>query len=373
MMMHVLAVLCSQRLGTTGLILNGETQQEPRKGFEGVSTWSVEHTSGVEKANLVTLHDSVRDHQEHMKPVLDPDDMLSNQSADDEYHQEGLDITGRMSTHDVISDATFDYRELSTVNAQEYFQPVLGGTFAHMLISSEVPDTVIQYGRPRSATTLQYRTLCSIMKLVKGTSVRCGFVADLNDEPEWGREFRVIKTHQPPQEWPQHMFKDNVWFFFTGDNGINWHSEAAHLANDLGRDVKYVQLFDNLAMHGYTLAADYQPIFALNNSQCESLLTYLRYWDVLRQCCGPQMSQDWRATLQHDAAHEPYWALEDTAYPACEMYDIDKVQSNMLNTKLGHWGVESREVKAEEKCSFVNRQIACQNLAFNEQPKEPYC
>jgi hypothetical protein len=299
--------------------------------------------------------------------------MLSNQSADDEHHQEDLDIAGRISAHDITSDPTFDNRELSTVNAQEYFQPVLGGTFAHMLISSEVPDTVIQYGRPRSATTLQYRTLCSIMKLVKGTSVRCGFVADLNDEPEWGREFRVIKTHQPPQEWPQHMFKDNVWFFFTGDNGIDWHSEAAHLANDLGRDVKYVQLFDNLAMHGYTLAADYQPIFALNNSQCESLLTYLRYWDVLRQCCGPQMSQDWRATLQHDAAHEPHWTLEDTAYPACEMYDLDKVQSNMHNTKLSQLRGVSGEVKAEEKCSFMNRQVACQNLAFNEHPKKPYC
>lgn len=138
-----------------------------------------------------------------------------------------------------------------------------------MLISTEVPDTVIQYGTPRSATTLQYETLCNIMKLVKeGSIVQCGYVKDLNsDEPTWPHnliqaEVRVIKTHQHPQEWPQDMFNDNVWLFFTGDNGTNWQSEAAHLANDLGRDVKYVQLLENLAMHGYTLAADYQRIFA---------------------------------------------------------------------------------------------------------------
>jgi hypothetical protein len=315
-----------------------------------------------------------------MKSVLDPDDMLSNQSADDEHHQEDLDIAGRISAHDIISDPTFDNRELSAVNAQEYFQPVWGaGTLAHMLISSEVPDTVIQYGRPRSATTLQYETLCNIMKLVKeGSIVQCEYVLNFTDETTWPQkliqaEFRVIKTHQHPQEWPQHMFKDNVWLFLTGDNGTTWQSEAAHLAHDLGRDVKYVQLLDNLAMHGYTLAADYQHIFALSNSQCESLLVYLRYWDVLRQCCGAQMSQDWRAILQHDAAHEPHWTLEDTAYPACEMYDLDKVQSNMHNTKLSQLRGVSGEVKAEEKCSFMNRQVACQNLAFNEHPKKPYC
>lgn len=280
------------------------------------------------------------------------------------------------AANDRISDPIFDHLELSTVNPKVYFQKVGGETMAHMLISTEVPDTVIQYGKPRSATTLQSEALCDIMLLIKGSSVRCGFVSDLNSQEQMNQvqsEFRVIKTHQPPEKWPQHMFKDNAWFFFTGDDGTNWQSEAARLANDLGRDVKYVQLRDNLAMHGYTVVSDYQQIFDLDKSQVESLLTYLRYWDVIRQCCGDQMSQDWRATLQNDTAHELHWTLEDAAYPACEIYDLDTVQSNMLNTKLSRLRGLNSVVMAEHKCSFINRQIVCQNLKFMEHPKEPYC
>lgn len=93
--MQILLILCIQSLATKGLRLNGQPKVVSTEWSEGLyklqrfqelkterlqefQTWSAEYTTGVKKAKLNTWHDLVRAHREHMKSVLDPDEMSSN-------------------------------------------------------------------------------------------------------------------------------------------------------------------------------------------------------------------------------------------------------------------------------------------------------
>lgn len=55
---------------------------------------------------------------------------------------------------------------------------------------------------------------------------------------------------------------------------------------------------------------------------------FLRFWDVLRLCCGSQMSEDWRNELNPAEGYTPHHDVHGSSFPACRMYDIDQVSSD---------------------------------------------
>ena len=58
----------------------------------------------------------------------------------------------------------------------------------------------------------------------------------------------------------------------------------------------------------------YAELFGLSAGRLYALLEFLRFWDVLRQCCGVQMSADARAALFRDAGATPLAALAAPAW-----------------------------------------------------------
>ena len=56
--------------------------------------------------------------------------------------------------------------------------------------------------------------------------------------------------------------------------------------------VDYVQVFEDVSTRG--LAFEYASLLNLTKSQANSLSEYMRYWQILRRCCGAQMSTDYR-------------------------------------------------------------------------------
>jgi len=259
-------------------------------------------------------------------------------------------------------------------------------------MSSELPpDVIIQYGLNRTATTLQYVTLCAIMTLLhkaEPEKVDCFFQSELL-EPESNATYKVIKMHNPKllnQTMHQLLQRNvNVWLFATAKNDTvgysnitDWGPTTEALTEQIGFDVKYAQILTLVSARGHTIISDYLSMTGLPTNETDVLMEFIGYWDTLRQCCGTQMSEKWRDVLQH----------RSETYPACDIYNIDALESALLNTQMYQRFHESGpralfQVSSTDQkhyglltgryCSWINRQIACQGLPFNEVPKEPFC
>ena len=151
----------------------------------------------------------------------------------------------------------------------------------------------------------------------------------------------------------------------------------------------------------------------------ELVYDFMRYWDVLRLCCGPQMNEDWRheLVLQEEAAratttsttvvaaaavaatttttttttttpaksgldgdgeYKPHHGRHTPGFFPCEAYDIDKVEAFVMDTSV--WkrfrkhpalgvSTSSRHPTAMldgHYCSRCNRDIRKHGLKFNE-------
>ena len=238
----------------------------------------------------------------------------------------------------------------------------------------EVPNVAVQYGPFRSASTLQYQMLCAIMFLVHGDDgdVECSFLSRVNVEgtpisepgakakgskadwrmpppPKVGAgEYVVLKTHAPltvPND-----AGEKVWVFATS-NGTDLASGGLRA---LGYPVKLVQSTVDLALHGHhEFASRLADIFGLGDDRRDALLAYVRYWDVLRQCCGAQMSEDWYRVLMKEKYarwkpnYRPHHAIDAPSYPACETYNVTAVEAALVATRVfAAYGPRSRALRS---------------------------
>eukprot|EP00965_Chrysotila_dentata_P229208 6197051-Pleurochrysis_carterae.AAC.1 len=138
-------------------------------------------------------------------------------------------------------------------------------------------------------------------------------------------QYEVVKTH----EWPINFeeITKMSWLFTTFDP----HQNQSSITDKALAAARYVQNYVDLMRRGYLLLTDYQRVFSLSDEELGYLLEYMRYWSILRQCCGVQMSSDWRAKLQNVTNRTwHHGGPTSIDYPACEMYDLDVVESSLL-------------------------------------------
>ena len=137
-----------------------------------------------------------------------------------------------------------------------------------------------------------------------------------------------------------------VWIFGTAkseaEKAAFFEAQARVPANVR---FKYMRTFERMQTVGmHVILNDYAKIFGLTSEQHAMLTEYMRYWDILRQCCGRQMAHDWRVMLTSNATDpdaarmmpELQWkhSIHDPFYPACEMYDIVRVEERLLRSEL---------------------------------------
>jgi hypothetical protein len=168
----------------------------------------------------------------------------------------------------------------------------------------------------------------------------------------------------------------------------SWHFERNRMQTGLGVDrIAYVQIFDFLERFGQSaIVLDYCQIFKLTRIESNKIVTYMRYWAVLRRCCGPQMSDDFRARLL-DQAHPMGLAprqrhrLADPGHDSCEMYDITQVEGQLLQTDVViKCGLPMLELGAYQPwanitgqfCLRYQRALVSQQLRRNMKPREPW-
>jgi len=180
---------------------------------------------------------------------------------------------------------------------------------------------IIQVGDPRTATTLQFQTLCALSFLkFKNKSLDCNFNKWIST-----RDVLVTKTHN----WTtarKYINKTNTIFFATTKKGSFNHSEF---------DFEYIVNTKLLKKRGEYLLYEYARIFQLNDAEAEMAFQFLKYWDILRICCGTQMSISWRLQLKKDSGE----------VHLCDLYNISKVEFAFMKTQLYH---EMKENKLEQ-------------------------
>ena len=272
-----------------------------------------------------------------------------------------------------------------------YFFLLIVSTSGTRLTIDEVPNIVIQFGHPRTATTLQFQTVCLMMvtvlsRLQKLDQLECQFFKQLPKAKSQKNHYSVWKTHALPMD-----LSYSHWLFTTYDPQSKSSDPTAELAARKA-NVKFKASITQVEEQGISFAMKYQSFFGLSKSEMLDVIDYLRYWDILRLCCGLQMSSDWRNYLidYYNGSQTNLTGYENfiktsghhnftsPSYPACEIYDIDQVSYRLLRNPLAQQMLKYPNLRrmvqpseadgplTETYCSVMNEKIHVQRLGFNK-------
>jgi len=187
----------------------------------------------------------------------------------------------------------------------------------------------IQYGHPRTATTLQFQTLCYAM-IVKHLSdpksirnLHCNYVQVPAKD-----QIGVVKTHVFPGG---HFASENFVVFATSSGDRTKIYESLKQA---GFVVPFVSDLSFVAKYGYHSVLQYKDVLGMTDDEIGVVVEAIRYWDILRLCCGMQMSEDWRNRLYPRSGYHDHRTEHDLGYHGCEIYNISQVEEDFRSTVL---------------------------------------
>jgi hypothetical protein len=208
---------------------------------------------------------------------------------------------------------------------------------ANGAIDCNKPQRIIQHGDARSASTFQWYLLCSVLRVCRtkkngNPKVACssrkadthllGYdrfalqFATRKPKDVKVKPFTVVqKTHQRPFHNPcTHYFTSS----FSKSKLLNYSVVHQHYAD--------------FVKHPLATVEDYAPVFNLTKTMVHEVQVHLRWWMIIRQCCGYQSSQDQRSRLHNSQwrRHKDY----DYDYVNCEVYNLDNVEKEFLKTRL---------------------------------------
>lgn len=237
-----------------------------------------------------------------------------------------------------------------------------------------VPDVIVQFGIPRTATTLQYRILCVMMAVVhedEKESVRCNFNGTKS------HKYTVIKTHELLESRVRSL-PNGTWIFMTySDKLAAKAKDRLLLTIDMVRQnnitIPFIAETKLVSERGYFIAYEYQAIFGISDALMKHIIDYLQYWEILRRCCGKQMSSDWLNHLSPMENYRPHHDIHSATYPACEMYIISNVEKHFMNTYIYKRFAKTKSLKYSiggpydgSFCERCNDNIIKKRLQFNE-------
>ena len=236
--------------------------------------------------------------------------------------------------------------------------------------SSSNPPFMVQYGKARTATTLQFMTLCAANCLKYGPTTDCVFVAAKKSTPasqkclQWvdGDPPLVCKSHKltmptvptvgrgtraVPLEFGRNkfLFATGTDPEYTAERGWQPAARALEVGSRLeAGQVKFMALTDAIGRGGDPLLlSEYAKpeVLDLSTEQVADLEAFLVPWDKLRVCCGAQMSVDYRSRLydlhlskEHRKIRFKYRADQPKASDMCESYDMDEIEQELVATQV---------------------------------------
>ena len=204
---------------------------------------------------------------------------------------------------------------------------------------------IIQFGPPRTASTLQH-------KIISAYLCACDVNVENLHIPKYHTDDYQMKTY--PASSIVFVSTNKVPTVEKGRDMIK-----SELERKIGGPIAYLQFLSDVRQKGYLIALDYASLFQANEAQVDAVLQYMKFWDILRLCCGPQMASDYRYRLYHnvtsrlmnkdDQTHRSSSLKKGSlhSYDACEIYNIDQVESSLLGTDLIRKCPESNVLQLE--------------------------
>ncbi|XP_053388931.1 uncharacterized protein LOC128551980 [Mercenaria mercenaria] len=184
------------------------------------------------------------------------------------------------------------------------------------------PRVILQYGRPRTASTLQFQILCILVAILhehENNTVGCYF------EPKLKKlhldRYTVIKTHS----LDLYRLPSDSWIFMTSRN--NQHKHDLKRIHNLNLTVPFIADLSMTKILGHSIVYKYQSIFRISDEQMNHVAEYFRYWDILRLCCGTQMSKNWRTYLINKT-QDAYIQSQ------CKNYNISEIETLVMKTHI---------------------------------------
>lgn len=205
-------------------------------------------------------------------------------------------------------------------------------------------------------------------------------------------DYYIYKLHKLTKKTQSSRFRsDKTWIFTTlfhnDTESINIQNQEILSNGFYLNDIKYVQQYQNLMIKKSELIYDYVKIFNMDTNTINDIYLYFKYWDILRECCGSQMSSNWRDKLQNsnktigEKQQLNGWKnkLENESEVfGCEKYDIDAITRIFLNTNIAKLMDLDDNLRKHLRpsdhdgpltptyCSDYNKEVTKCNLNFNE-------
>jgi len=98
--------------------------------------------------------------------------------------------------------------------------------------------------------------------------------------------------------------------------------------------VPFVSDLSFVAKYGYHSVLQYKDVLGMTDDEIGVVVEAIRYWDILRLCCGMQMSEDWRNRLYPEIGYHDHRTEHDLGYHGCEIYNISQVEEDFRSTIL---------------------------------------
>jgi hypothetical protein len=158
-----------------------------------------------------------------------------------------------------------------------------------------IPSIWVQLGPPRTASTVQYVTLLLIGHILC-PQLHTSFVwwpgkatNKLNVSYNNPNGLQIYKVHQ--DKLMEKINKDTpLYLFYSTDKNISAKDKTKALK---GKKVTYVQEMQRLIDSNDSLVSDYKDFFNLSSRAVNNVATYVKYFSIIRQCCGAQASHGW--------------------------------------------------------------------------------
>ncbi|KAL3800870.1 hypothetical protein ACHAWO_008820 [Cyclotella atomus] len=238
---------------------------------------------------------------------------------------------------------------------------------------------IVTHGRPRTATTLLFNMVAAsyFLHLTHTDPSRIPSIhlqlwkredaADKVLKREHERTL-LLKTHI---DLP-HFKADNTVIFTAAMD----KAEAAETKQQLQKDgynIAFVQDMESLKQDGIPgLVSQYVSGYQLSSQDQKHLIEYFTSWEIIRQCCGQQMSSKWR----NDMMPEQYKRKDLPHHPTCANYDIDEVEQSLMASELYKMMDRYPNLQALNKpslndetlngtyCSSYNHRVKTEGLSF---------
>jgi len=235
------------------------------------------------------------------------------------------------------------------------------------------PFKILSIGEPRTGSTFQMQLLNAIISLKSPSNItiqkrliskREGFhslVASLNEESFLYKAHDLINDNNATAH-VQKLAQDGDISLFTTFNDIEPSARAPKLSKS--KFAVHSQTTSQLNSCSLCEVDRYKDIFNLTNGEVSHLRDYMSKYQIIRRCCGFQMSKYEMARL-HGCDVQEY--VEEASYPDCEIYNKTLVELQFAYHSSGtrYSGISSHNWENVGDCARVDNDIVENGKWFN--------